>query len=492
MASLGSWPWALRLSAEQVIPRMTVTLNVGTVVETVGLEEASELFCSGFQWVPDHLRLSAARRFGIRDENGSLLAAAAVEPATDGIPYLWLFSVSAGVRRQGLGRSLLRGIVETFGREGNIAIQLKTYGRWEGMRGLLRTDGWSLIGAEPSKRNDLVGEIWKYPLGQDPLGIVVVGANPAGRGGEWVKKIRQLDRIWKLEAVVDLDPAVRGGWQKEGLAAYPATSEVAADRNVRAVVIAVPPGFAVAEQVRCLERGWAVLVEKPFGKSLTELADLQEALLRSPVPFVPGVQRRSHPSYVAMQTSLAGKEVESMSIELTLGRPLRQLTSGHRADVQQCRGGALIDLGYHALDLAQFLLQSPLEMVSCSLSEMGDLRTSSGIESAADLLGRAGKTWVRIHIDRHGGAKTEAVQARTMEGTWSANRERVVDPSGAEVFACPGSWALAESGRLCELAVACRQPSPVTVDLWEHLAAFETIERAYGLAELQGLKGVAV
>ena len=98
------------------------------------------------------------------------------------------------------------------------------------------------------------------------------------------------------------------------------------------------------------------------------------------------------------------------------------------------------------------------------------------------------KTWVRIMIDRHGNAKHESVTAQTVDGNWFANRERVLNPSGSEEYSCEGSWNLAETGRLAELAGYCGGKSILPNDLWDHLALMEIIEEAYSLASRLGVK----
>jgi predicted dehydrogenase/GNAT superfamily N-acetyltransferase len=450
-------------------------------------DEVASIFLATFGEAPEQSRLTSSQLFLARAANGEAVAAAAMERLDAASWCIWLFAVKEEQRGRGYGRGFLAGLASKARDEGGVSLELKTYRRWHRMRTLLRRSGWFLLGAEMSKRNDGVGELWQLPLLDKPLGIVVVGANPAGRGGEWIERILGVPQLWTLQGIVDSSEQVRNAWATKGIAAFADLQEMSALTMPNAVVIAVPPTRSAAVQRECLSFGLPMLVEKPFASSLSELAELQRGLTSKPVPLIPGVQRRTHPAYVALRSAICKSRVHDLSMRLFLGRPADDRPAGHRSDRALCRGGALLDVGYHAIDLVHFLLGNPLEMISCSLGEAGDL--AAGIESSAHVLGRCGATWVRLQVDRHGGAKTEQILVATDEGVWAADREGVRHPDGTAFYKCAGSWESAEEGKLAELAVASRRSKVKPEDLWEHLAAFELIEKAYALAHIHGLEG---
>ena len=450
-------------------------------------DEAASLFTQVFGEVQDLARLSRSQILILRQQDQVVSAAAAVEKEEGGVWYCWLLAVSERCRSKGLGRRLLSEVVNLARENGASIVWLKTYQKRAGMQAILRKEGWFLCGAELAGRFDGVREIWRYPIVRAPMGIIVIGANPEGRGGEWVERIQSMRQIWNLIGIVEQDESHRVHWEQMGIRAFTNLDDPGSTEGVSAAVIAVPPTKVVQVQRECMTRGIAILVEKPLAGSLAELAALQESLMSTPVPLVVGVQRRSHPSYVALRAALNSEHPSELSVRISLGRPSDDRPAGHRANRTLCRGGALLDLGYHALDLVHFLLGKPLEMVSCFLASGGDL--AAGIESSANLLGRSGSTWVRVEVDRHGGKKIEEVRARTSEGVWIADREKVRSPDGNVFYQCSGSWEAAESGRLVELAGAVAQGRLLSEDLWEHLAAFELIERAYAISHIQGLEG---
>lgn len=454
---------------------------------TAKASEVAPLLRDVFGEEPDMDRLEQADLLVIREANMTPVAAAAMEKGYDGSWYCWLLVVSENHRGNGLGSRLLHAVVQRARERGAVSVWLKTFQERVGMQKILRREEWYLCGAELAGRFDGVREIWRLPLISAPMGIIVIGANPTGRGGEWVERIQTMPLMWCLKGIVEPHEPHREHWNNFGIPTFTSVDDPGVMDGVRAVVIAVPPTRVGQLQRECMHRGLAILVEKPLAGSLTELAELQDVLVSNPVPLIVGVQRRSHPSYVALRATLQSHRPSEMSVRISLGRPIGDQPAGHRATRSLCRGGALLDLGYHALDLVHFVLGQPLELVSCFLEDSGDL--AAGIESSAKLLGRCGTTWVRIEVDRHGGARREEVRARTADGVWHANREQVLRPDGSVLYECSGSWEAAESGRLVELAEATAMERRQPVDLWDHLKAFELVERAYAMAHIHGLEG---
>lgn len=447
-------------------------------------ETLRDFFLACFQEVPNIDRLAKASSIVFFSPENEPLAAACLEPdQSRKWGYIWLFAVAESARGCGLGARLLEAVVDEGRGLGLRTLSLKTYQKWTTMREMLERKQWVLVRAEASKREDGVGEIWQLPLVDSPLKIVVIGANPEGRGGEWISSIREQRERWQLVSAVDPDSAVREFWQSKGIPSCASWQDVPNPGEIDAAVIAVPPRFSAGIQKELLREDLALLVEKPLASSMRELLELQSCLAETKGNLVPGVQRRSHPAYVALRSVLADKAVARLSVIISLGRSESDRLSGHRSDPRQCRGGALLDLGYHALDLVHFLLGVPLEMISCSLQDRGDL--ASGSDSAADLLCRAGRTWVRVQVNRQG-HKTEAVFAGTSEGVYRADRGRVTAPDGSVIYECPRAWHSSERSRLSILASARLCGFGAEADLWEHLALFEIIERAYGMSAQLG------
>lgn len=431
-------------------------------------------------------------RLAAIEREGRALAAATVDERGREW-YVRLLAVHPDWRRQGLGTRLLRWLADEARRAGALALSLKTFQRWRGMRALLMREGWSFSAAEADERNDGVAERWLLPLLPRPLAVGIIGANPRGRGGEWVQAC--LDCRWLAVAgIADPRPEVVNAWRERGVAAWERAEDLLREAAPEAAIIAVPPRAMREVQQLCLERGVAMLHEKPLAASLADLAWLQEQLLATRVPLVAGVQRRSHPSFVYLQRLLAPlrHEARELAVTLQLGRPADETPAGFRADARQARGGALLDVGYHALDLAVWLLQAPLDIVASTLSAGGDLAGRAQLEDRAEVLARAGRCWVRLRIARSGGCKLERILVRLPDGCWAARRDGVYRPDGSPAYTCDPAWRLAERGRLAELAIAtAARPSAAACDLWDHLALLHLIEQAYARAAQFGVEPAA-
>lgn len=445
------------------------------------------LFAAIFGEEPAAGRLAAARAWGVV-EGGRLLAATTVEEdaTLPGGWYVWLFGVHPESRRRGFGRALLAGIEQQARAAGVTRLRVRTFAHYAGMRGLLAKSGWWFAAATPDNRHDGVAETWLKPLIPTPIPVVLVGANPTGRGGEWAAAIGRMPDLLRVVAAVDVGETVREHWRRAGIATATRIEDLPPDMAVEAAILALPPRNYAAVRQGCLKRGWGMLHEKPLGADLAELAAFQQELQRHPVPLVAGVQRRNHPSYVALKQLIRGANLRTLSLVLHLARPPDETPAGHRADMALTGGGCLLDLGYHGIDLVHFLLDAPLEPVAVTLSTRGQPTRRGEREDRALVLGRSGATWVRLELASAAAKPVEMLDMVAADGCrWTADRERV-QRNGSEVYTCPRSWADAECGRLAALAAAIRsQPAPP--DLWEHLAALAVIERAYGLAPAEGL-----
>jgi len=425
--------------------------------------------------------------WGVVTDDGIYVATAIVRLDDDARWHLWFIGVLPNFQRHGVGDKLFSTIENAARESGVVALRTRTYSRWIGMRNLLRKRGWAFANATVGEHHDGVEEEWLLPLRLQPLRIVLVGASLGGRGAELADAIKQMSPLIQLVGVCDSNPNVLDAWKSvptntsiDGL-----LDQVDAD----AAILALPHSAYRFVRPACLRRGLGIFHEKPLACSLGELLDLQDTLTRRQNPLIVGVQRRAHPSYVFLKRVLQSDTIHSLTVRMSLGRTFQQVAQHPdaiqtwRDDPQLAGGGALIDIGYHAIDLVHFLLDAPLTTISCNLW-LGNQPASEGqMETAATLVGRAGNTWVKVVVDRTG-IKSESVVA-VGNSTWRADRTEV-SRDGTLQFACPGSWDMAVRGQLASFVVAC-STIPTPINLWDHLAELRVIEQARTVARIQGL-----
>lgn len=314
-----------------------------------------------------------------------------------------------------------------------------------------------------------------------PLRAILVGANPEGRGGELYRATLASRGLVEIVGVCDTDPRCREFW---GVPSAANIRDLIDLVRPAAALLAVP--HAAYQRLRndCIHAGLALFHEKPLACTLSELLELQRTLGERPVPLVVGVQRRSHPSYVELRRIFERSPPETLHVRMALGRPQADASSGWRGDRAQSGGGALIDIGYHAIDLVQFLLDAPLHVVVAQLWRDGAPLLDRELETAATVVGRCGPTWVRVDVDRTG-TKAEYVDARNAEGDWRTDRDGI-SVDGRTVFRCDKEWDAALLASLAALAEAAKAPSHVT-SLWDQMAVLQVVEHAYRAVPLRGL-----
>lgn len=177
-----------------------------------------------------------------------------------------------------------------------------------------------------------------------PVRIGVVGV---GSMGERHCRVLQSLRGVELVGVYDRSPE----WAREVAARYEATpfpTLEALAAEVDAAVIATPTPTHAEIALELIERGVAVLIEKPMATSVVEAMAIHEAARRRGVPVQVGHIERFNPVYIELKAVL-----ESMQpISLIFRRLSPYAVSNQDVDV-------ILDLMIHDLDLAIDLVGVP-------------------------------------------------------------------------------------------------------------------------------------
>jgi predicted dehydrogenase len=189
-------------------------------------------------------------------------------------------------------------------------------------------------------------------------GLVVVGLGP--RGLQWGREVRG-HPAFELVAGVDVDPGARSTAERE-LGVPMADLEPALSLDgVEAVIVATPPEHHEEPCRAALERGLAVLVEKPFTLDLASAVELVEL-----------AEAREAPLLVA-QTFRYLRAHRAARAVIRAGRlgTVRQVTYRHyRIERPRFRHGIVWDLGVHHLDALRDLLgKEPTAVLATSFDD---------------------------------------------------------------------------------------------------------------------------
>jgi len=199
------------------------------------------------------------------------------------------------------------------------------------------------------------------------------------------------------------------------------------------------PNSAHAPAIRhCLQAGKPVICEKPVAVSAEEgrlLAPLVQLL--SGHRAAVNLPYRFQPIFRGFKSALSGRPVERITLQLqTLGLRTWRPKSLWYQEPAKAGGGALIDLGVHAIDLLMRLLSADLLLKKCSVDRQP-------IEERAELEleHRCATTWVPVQIllERSNRRANMMLTATMRDGTeWSANfRSGELRHSGALVERTP-------------------------------------------------------
>ncbi|GHD26410.1 Gfo/Idh/MocA family protein [Nocardiopsis kunsanensis] len=294
-------------------------------------------------------------------------------------------------------------------------------------------------------------------------------------------------------SAVDTDETARQRTLQLGYRAFASTEELLDEEKVDAAYIAVPHQFHAEIAAALVKRGVTVLEEKPFAVTTMEADALLDIATRKNTPVFTMAQRPFRHTSLQLLASLGSLgDIYSYTYDYSLSLPAR--TTGWRSRWSTARGGVMLDMAYHQLDLVTFLLgQQSVEAAQISYC-YGETRAER-LEDTSTILTRSpnGLCTGRITTNRHAHAKSEQL---TLYGTRGV---AVVDTPKLRLFDRDGSirWFVEEpNGFQVTTRVMCqeylanrRNPAYWLPHMQRHRHVVECLDRAYALlAEDRGLE----
>lgn len=213
-----------------------------------------------------------------------------------------------------------------------------------------------------------------------------------------------------VEAVSDLDAVkAQAVAERFGVPRVLSDDELIADGGIEGVVICAPSFLHESFAAACLEAGKHVLIERPLALSPGGARELLDVSQTTGKGIVLGQSHRYQANVRALRSAVAeGALGEIGSARVTwLNRAVRRPRTGWRRRALESGGGALMDLGVPALDLALWVLGLP-EVERVTATTRGD---GFDVEEEAHVYAVTGDgvavvltaSW-RLHApeDRHG------------------------------------------------------------------------------------------
>ena len=134
---------------------------------------------------------------------------------------------------------------------------------------------------------------------------------------------------------------------------------LARDPDVEAAIVATPNYLHAPQAIALLEAGKHVLVEKPMAVSVAECDAMIAAARRGGARLMVAHCWRFHPDVLAVRNRVAAGEFGEIVKTRGYGVHAGWGPSGWFAEKELAGGGALVDMGVHAIDTARFLLGDP-------------------------------------------------------------------------------------------------------------------------------------
>jgi len=198
-----------------------------------------------------------------------------------------------------------------------------------------------------------------------------------------------------------------------------------------AVFLATPPMAAVEIMETCASLGIHVWKDAPLGRNLGEAASMVRRFTDAGLKLAVGTQRRF------VETYQRAHELRARLGQTFLGRAEYFFNWGSelgwRADAHSAGGGALLELGYHPIDLLVWMLGLPEEVygLSTRAEPSGDALAETGRacgphdtdDTASALLRYKYDAIATVSVSRISGPVSEMLALRGQDGSLVASGE---------------------------------------------------------------------
>ena len=140
---------------------------------------------------------------------------------------------------------------------------------------------------------------------------------------------------------------------------YGTVAELVADGNVDALVVCTPNFLHAPETITALRAGIHVMVEKPMAMNSDQAEDMVAASQKADSVLMVAHCWRFDEEVLWLRTQVEAEKLGSIVRTKGYGVHVNWGPEGWFTQKQSAGGGALADMGIHALDTARFLLGDP-------------------------------------------------------------------------------------------------------------------------------------
>ena len=308
----------------------------------------------------------------------------------------------------------------------------------------------------------------------------------AGSFGAHALQALRSSPLVTLVGLSDRDPRLAEAASGDACPAYDDHRRVLVETSPQAVFLAVPPAPAAELAHLAAQRGIHVWRQAPLARDLAEAVHLCREMDRANRKFAVGTERRFLASYRHARKRLAKLGQVYMvraHYQFNQGPDL-----GWRGD-KDAGGGALIELGYHMIDLIVWLVGMPGSIHAVTgtgqrAAGEEDLPVYDSDDSAVIVMRYPGRAVAAVNVTRCFNPLSEGLMIYGEGGTISAGPGECVfrDRDGTVVDTFTDEETPAERlGRMIEaFARAAIEGAPrYACSGWENLRTLACVEAAY-------------
>ena len=188
-----------------------------------------------------------------------------------------------------------------------------------------------------------------------------VGVIGLGFGANHARILRDMPGVC-LAAVADPDPERREPYEASGISPYNSHGDMLASEQLDAVVIAVPAGLHAEVAIGAIERGCAVLVEKPLAPSYVDALRIARAAAEAGVLLMPGHIERFNPAVLELARRVqAGDIGRVLQVAARRMSAMREREHGSRTPPTDVN--VVHDSAIHDIDAIRLVLGRDVESV---------------------------------------------------------------------------------------------------------------------------------
>ncbi|MGC8533766.1 MAG: Gfo/Idh/MocA family protein [Candidatus Parvarchaeum sp.] len=230
-----------------------------------------------------------------------------------------------------------------------------------------------------------------------------------------------------ITAICDIDEKKLKEAQKSlGVKGYKNYKEMIDNEKPDFILVAVPHNQYLEILTYAASKHVNVLKEKPLALNLKEAIEIRDLARKNNIQVMVALQRRFDPIYSSFY-KMKEKVGKIFFVEGKYHFLVNDLAQGWRAHKLEAGGGAIIDLGYHMVDLIIWYFGVP-DLIHAEFSSRAQENASYDVEDTADILFRFEHPEIigNLFLSRHYAPKDESITAIGTEGTVILKRDNIV------------------------------------------------------------------